>query len=320
MDQIRGEHASPIEFPMNFEICIQGPKAEITKLYRQLKPFSPRLRKIPDWSDESTLGRLQIAITRNLEPSLLDQELLSLSKAMTALGNEAAEGGLFDMRVRNLDYSEPSSGSDGFLEPFRPTSTLLVEPWSPRLGRRIRPNHIYLDPGHAFGTGKHPTTRLCLQILDSLIQAGLHIKRALDFGCGTGILAMAAVRLGAHQALGVEMDAASAKTAKRNVRLNRLEQRIEIREGSWDAVEGPFDLVLANLVASALFRTGDRIAGYMEDPGWAVVSGLGMNQVGEVLPVLEKSGLVLDRQYDLDGWAGLLLRKRPSIKSPRALC
>jgi ribosomal protein L11 methyltransferase len=177
-----------------------------------------------------------------------------------------------------------------------------------------------LDPGHAFGTGKHPTTRLCLQILDSLIQAVLHIKRALDFGCGTGILAMAAVRLGAHQALGVEMDAASAKTAKRNVRLNRLEQRIEIREGSWDAVEGPFDLVLANLVASALFRTGDRIAGYMEDHGWAVVSGFGMNQVGEVLPVLEKSGLVLDRQYNLDGWAGLLLRKGPSIESPRALC
>jgi ribosomal protein L11 methyltransferase len=309
MDQIRGEHTSPMVFRMNFEICIQGPKAEITELYRRLNPFSPHLRRLPDRSDEGTFGRWEIALTRNLEPSLLDQELLSLSKVMKALHNGDASPGLFEMRVRNLDYSEPSSGSAGFLEPFRPTSSLLVEPWSPHLGRHIKPDQIYLDPGHAFGTGKHPTTRLCLQVLDRLIQGGLHITRALDFGCGTGILAMAAVRLGAHQALGVEMDAASARTAKRNVRLNRLEQRVEIREGSWEVVEGPFDLVLANLVASALLRTGNRIAGYMEAPGWAIVSGFGKNQVAEVLPVLEKNGLVLDRQYNLDGWAGLLLRK-----------
>ena len=268
---------------MNFEICIQGPKAEIIRLYNQLKPFSPRLRRSPDRSDEGTVGRLEIVLTRNLEPSLLDQELLSISNAMMAWGKKAVEGGLFDMRVRNLDYSEPSSGSDGFREPFRPISSLLVEPYSPRLSRHIKPDRIYLDPGNAFGTGKHPTTRLCLQILDGLIQGGLQIKRALDFGCGTGILAMAAVRLGVHQALGVEMDVDSVRTAKRNVRLNRLEKRVRIREGSWEAIEGPFDLVLANLVASALLRTGDRIADYLEDRGWAVVSGFGKNQMGEVL-------------------------------------
>jgi ribosomal protein L11 methyltransferase len=304
---------------MNFEICIQGPKAEIIRLYNHLKPFFPRLRKVPDRSDEGTVGRLEIALRKNLAPSLLDQELQSISKAMMASGKEAVEGGLFDMRVRNLDYSEPSSGSDGFREPFRPISSLLVEPYSPRLGRHVKPDRIYLDPGQAFGTGKHPTTRLCLQILDSLIQGGLQIKRALDFGSGTGILAIAAVRLGVHQTLGVEIDGDSVRAAKRNVRLNRLEQQVSIREGSWETIEGPFDLVLANLVASALLRTGDRIANYLEDHGWAVVSGFGTNQVGEVLPVLERSGLGLEKQYDLDGWAGLLLKKRPSIESPKAV-
>ncbi len=303
---------------MNFEISIQGPKAHIIKLYRQLKPFSPRLRKLPDLSDEEILGRLEIVLTRNLEPSRLDQELLSVSNAtMRAAGKETAEGGLFDIRVRNLDYSEPCSGSDGFIEPFRPTSSLLVEPWSPRLGRHTEAGRIYLDPGHAFGTGKHPTTRLCLQIMESIIHDGPTIERTLDFGCGTGILALAAVRLGARLAIGVEMDGASVKTANRNARLNRLEKQVKICEGSWDAVKGSFDLILANLVASALIRIGDRMADHLEDHGRAVVSGFGVNQVAEILPVLEKSGLVLAEQHDLEGWAGLLFRKETSRKSVR---
>jgi ribosomal protein L11 methylase PrmA len=285
------------------------------ELYRHLKPFSPKLRRLPDLPDEETLGRLEIVLRRNLDPSLLDCELQSISHTMTVWGKEAIEGSLFEMRVRNLDYSEPSSGSDGFLEPFRPISALLVAPWSPQLDRHPKADHLFLDPGHAFGTGKHPTTRLCLQILDSLIQGGSHIKRALDFGCGTGILAMAAVKLGVHHALGVEVDAASAKTAKRNVRINRLEDRIEIREGSWEAVEGSFDLILANLVASALLRTGGRFASHVEEYGWAIVSGFGVNQLEEVFPLLQKGGLVLERQHVLDGWAGLLLRKKPSGES-----
>jgi len=154
-------------------------------------------------------------------------------------------------------------------------------------------------------------------MLEGLIHQGPPVKRALDFGCGTGILALAAVRLGALQALGVELDGDSAKAAKRNVRLNRLEQRIEIFEGSWDAVKGPFDLILANLVASVHIRIGPRIAGYLEDHGRAIVSGFGVNQVDEVLPALEKGGLVLAKQYDLEGWTGLLLRKGPSMKSDR---
>jgi ribosomal protein L11 methylase PrmA len=303
---------------MNFEICIQGPRAEIIKLFRLLKRFSPRLRRLHDPYDDRTPGRLEIALKRNLDPSLLNKELLSISNAMAAFGKAGTDQGLFDMRVRNLDYSEPSSGSDGFLEAFRPISSILVEPWSPGLRRRVKSDCIYLDPGHAFGTGKHPTTRLCLQVLDNLIRSGLLIRRALDFGCGTGILAIAAVRLGVRHALGVEMDGPSAKTAKRNVRLNLLEQRIEVREGSWEAVQGSFDLILANLVASALLRTGARIAPHLEDGGWAIVSGFGTNQVGEVLPLLEKNGLVLDRQYGLDGWVGLLLRKGTHIESAAA--
>jgi len=290
------EQVSAIPFPMNFEICIHGPKLQITRLYKRLKHLSPCLRRLPPRSDKETLSRLEIALTKNLEPSLLDQELLSISNAMMAVDNETTEGSPLEMRVRNLDYSEPSSGSDDFFEPFRPISSLLVEPWSPRLGRRIRPDRICLDPGHAFGTGKHPTTRLSLQILDSIIQTGLHIKRALDFGCGTGILAIAAVRLGVSQAIGVETDGQSVNTAKRNVRLNRLEQWIEIRKGSWEVVAGTFDLVVANLVASALLRIGDRIADHLEDHGWAVVSGFGKKQVGDVLTVLKKRGLDLDRE------------------------
>jgi ribosomal protein L11 methyltransferase len=135
-----------------------------------------------------------------------------------------------------------------------------------RVGRRlvIRPTWrrhraadgevvIALDPGMAFGTGLHPTTRLCLAGLERWADDGLlDGARVLDVGCGSGILSLAAARLGARSVLGVDTDPIAVQATLANARRNRLARRIQGARGSLPVPGGPFDLVLANLIASLL--------------------------------------------------------------------
>jgi ribosomal protein L11 methyltransferase len=168
---------------------------------------------------------------------------------------------------------------------------------------------VVLDPAHAFGTGRHPTTRMCLACLEELGPERLGGMRVLDFGCGTGVLALAALRLGASEALGVERDAAAARAAERNVALNRLEERIRIRTGSWDVVTGGYDLVLANLVPAALVRTENRVFRHCRPGGTAVISGFGRERSDEVEAFFKATGLVPLKRIHLDVWGALVMTR-----------
>lgn len=137
-----------------------------------------------------------------------------------------------------------------------------------RVGRRlvIRPTWrrhaaapgeivLALDPGMAFGTGLHPTTRLCLAGVERLADAGrISDARVLDVGCGSGILAIAAARLGARDVLGIDTDPLAVEVTAANARRNRVARVVRARGGSLPPAEGPFDVVLANLIASLLVR------------------------------------------------------------------
>ena len=135
-----------------------------------------------------------------------------------------------------------------------------------RIGRRlvIRPTWrrhrrepddvvIAMDPGMAFGTGLHPTTRLCLAALEPLADDGsLANARVLDVGCGSGVLSIASVRLGATSALGVDIDPIAIEATEANAGRNQLRRRVRARLGSLPSGEPAFDVVLANLIAGVL--------------------------------------------------------------------
>ena len=134
--------------------------------------------------------------------------------------------------------------------------------------------------------------------------------QVLDFGCGTGLLAIDAVKMGDRCALGVEIDQQSADTASRNVELNGLSGKILIKEGSWEVVQGKYDLILANLVTAALFRAGRHIAHHLEDHGQVVISGFSPNQQAEMEKLFLKWGLVATDKSSLEGWSAMVLVKK----------
>ena len=146
----------------------------------------------------------------------------------------------------------------------------------------------------AFGTGLHPTTRLCLAALEPLADDGrLAGARVLDVGCGSGILAIAAVRLGAAAALGVDTDPIAVEATSANARRNRLGRRIRAREGSLPSGEPPFDVVLANLIAGVLVPLAGALRDELRPGGTLLASGIFIDREAEVGDAFEAAGLEL---------------------------
>jgi ribosomal protein L11 methyltransferase len=186
-----------------------------------------------------------------------------------------------------------------------------------RLGRRLvikpswRRHHqdgdevvIDLDPGMAFGTGLHPTTRLCLEALEARADRG-PLGRALDVGCGSGILSIAAVKLGATRALGIDIDPIAIEATLANARHNRVGKRVRARAGSVPSGEGPFDLVLANLIAGLLVELAEPLAAELVPGGTLIASGIFIDREPEVRRALEGAGLQLTgRRHETD-WVAL---------------
>jgi ribosomal protein L11 methyltransferase len=132
----------------------------------------------------------------------------------------------------------------------------------------------------------------------------------IDFGCGTALLRIAAVKWGASHCQGVEIDPEAAATAKKNAVLNGLSEKIRISRGSWEAVEGKMDLILANLVPSVLLRTGAELPSHLVEQGRAVVSGFGRNQCSEMEDFFSSLGLKATERLDLNGWSALVMQRR----------
>jgi len=185
-----------------------------------------------------------------------------------------------------------------------------------RVGRRlvIRPTWrrhaaapddvvLALDPGMAFGTGLHPTTRLCLTALESLAdRGGVEGRTVLDVGCGSGILAIAAVRLGAASALGIDTDPIAIEATTANARRNRIARRIRAREESVPTGEGPFDVVLANLIASLLVRLAPALRAELAPAGTLLASGIFVDREAEVRDAFELVGLRITSRLAEGDW------------------
>ena len=197
-----------------------------------------------------------------------------------------------------------------------------------RIGRRIvirptwrrhRPGDddlvLALDPGMAFGTGLHPTTRLCLAALERVADTGRMRRRGggparvLDVGCGSGILAIAALRLGAASALGVDVDPIAVEATRANARRNRVARVLKTQEGSLPSGKPPFDLVLANLIASLLVRLAPELAAEVRPGGTLIASGIFRDREPDVVTALTAVGLAVVERAEEGDWVALTLRR-----------
>lgn len=166
--------------------------------------------------------------------------------------------------------------------------------------------NLVLDPGLAFGTGTHPTTALCLEWLDSLAVNGeLEGKRVLDVGCGSGILAIAALKLGAAHAQGTDIDPQALQASRDNALRNTLPESSLTLCYPEQLFGDVYPVVLANILAGPLIQLAPTIAGHVAVGGYLALSGILAHQADEVITAYRAQGLIMDDPVIREGWARL---------------
>jgi ribosomal protein L11 methyltransferase len=176
---------------------------------------------------------------------------------------------------------------------------------------------IRIDPGMAFGTGTHPTTQLCLELMETVFDNQSDLHTVIDVGCGSGILSVAAIKLGAELALGVDIDDASVKNSRENADNNGIPaEKLPIGKGSVSEVrDGQFvlrqaPLVLANILAPVLIRLFDMGLADLIAPGGSIIlSGILEHQAADVVAAGEKYGLKQLDSRQINDWVALLMTK-----------
>lgn len=173
---------------------------------------------------------------------------------------------------------------------------------------------VTLDPGMAFGTGTHPTTRLCLLALEEAISPGMQV---LDMGTGTGVLAIAAARQGAAAVLALDIDDLAVDAARENVAANGVDRIVHVEAGSLDvarswagAQERPYDLILVNILARVILSLlQEGLAGLLRPGGILIGSGIIDTQEQEVRTALQRAGIVMVARHVERDWVTLVGRK-----------
>jgi ribosomal protein L11 methyltransferase len=178
---------------------------------------------------------------------------------------------------------------------------------------------IKIDPGMAFGTGTHPTTQLCLELMEQAMKAARFINRdfqVIDVGCGSGILSIAALKLGAETVLGVDIDIESVKNSRENADINGIGNELILGQGSVaEVLEGKFPfktapLVVANILAPVIIRLFDAGLGDLVEPGCEIIlSGILAHQAESVLEAAQARGLRMNDQRQMGDWVALSLKR-----------
>jgi len=192
------------------------------------------------------------------------------------------------------------------------TRLVICPPWEeyqPVAGEMV----VTIYPGMAFGTGRHPTTLLCLQALEQVWEAltlprGAGAWQVLDVGTGTGILALAAARLGA-KVLAIDVDPEAVAAALENVRLNALEDVIWVEDTSLTALRQQFPLILANLTAADLAHWAEALAGRVLSGGVLIISGFLTQDLPNVAARFLQYGLTEAGHLNQEEWSALILRR-----------
>jgi ribosomal protein L11 methyltransferase len=238
-----------------------------------------------------------------------EKVLRSLPRYLKSLEKIAPEMSRIQIETTYIPEQDWGENWKRFFKPVQATSTFVVKPpWSKiRLKKGQIPIDIY--PAMAFGTGTHATTKLCMKALERRSWGkGFSV---LDVGTGSGILSIAAARLGAHEVLGLDIDGVAVKNARENVERNQVSDIVKIRKGRIGDVQKRFDRVVANIDFKNLKRMRGPLIHHLKNQGFLILSGILIEEEERIRRHYLETGLLRWMETDREGeWVCLVFKKK----------
>ncbi|MDQ5987871.1 MAG: Ribosomal protein L11 methyltransferase [Syntrophus sp. SKADARSKE-3] len=211
-----------------------------------------------------------------LKDNRLNHRLASLDAYIHSLGSLFPDHPRVAYTIQIVNDADWAEGWKKYFKPIRVTKNIIIKPTWERYAAVGHDIVIEMDPGMAFGTGQHASTRMCLEALENII---LHEKTAqpgnvLDIGSGTGILGIAAAKLGAKKVTCIDIDPLATEISLENIKINHVEDRVEALTQDVSALDGAFDLIVANLTAKVLIKQRSHIISLLSEGGFLIISGI----------------------------------------------
>lgn len=228
-------------------------------------------------------------------------KLESIKESVNNLPSFGLDIGDGIIELEELDQEDWENAWKQYYKPIKVSDKIVIKPTWEEYEAKLNELVIELDPGMAFGTGTHETTNMCIQALERHIKSDYEV---LDIGCGSGILSIAAAKLGAQSVVGVDLDPMAVRVAKENTEQNEMLGFVEIRHGNLtDVVTHKADIVVANIIADIIIKLADDIADFMKEDGLFISSGIIMPRLEEVKAAIESKGFTIVEVNTQGEWA-----------------
>ena len=238
------------------------------------------------------------------------EELMQVRQILARLKAQDPDGkyGRLELEMKDVDEEDWSNAWKKYYHPVQVGEHLVVCPSWEAYDRQPDDVVLTLNPGMAFGTGTHDTTRLCMELLEKYITPQ---DTVLDVGCGSGILAITAALLGANKIIGCDIDEVAVKVAGENAALNGVQDRIAFHQGDLTSqVEGSFQIICANIVADVIIRLSEDAGRYLAKNGIFITSGIIDTREQDVLNALEQNGFQVIERRTSGGWVALACKAK----------
>lgn len=268
-----------------------------------------------DYIDDDLMGlsECETCVTVYIPTNGQGAEMLIAIKSMLAemkAGDKEGKYGRLEAEMTSIREEDWANNWKQYFKPFKVGEKLVIKPsweeYDDSDGRII----LEIDPASSFGTGKHHTTRLCLEVLEKYLNNG---DKLLDMGCGSGILSIGAMLLGAGSAVAVDIEENAAVTAMENAVKNHISPdryktyfgNILTDEKLADKIDDKYDIIAANIVADVLIAMKDSFRRYLRSGGILIVSGIIEERMDEVISALVSAGFKEPEPEAREGWAAV---------------
>jgi ribosomal protein L11 methyltransferase len=282
-----GIEGTAIEDPADIEELVHDPTrwdyidADVLKLTGNrvvVKGYLPGGREIP--------GKLEI----------IRQQLKELSERNSGLGE-------LRLTVGSVNDEDWAQNWKKYYKPMKIGKNIIIKPsWEEY---RSDDGHIVieLDPGMAFGTGGHESTSLCIEMLEDMVQIG---DRVMDIGCGSGILAITAAKLGAGSVFAYDISDVAVDTARKNVEINNVGDIVHVDTGNLlGSASGRADIIVANIIADTIMDMASDVPEFLKPGGIFIASGIITDRADEVIRAIEDAGMKIVRQRVANEWVAV---------------